>query len=435
MKYLFAMYVLIITGSLLSFGIDYWPTPQKMKNPGTGWYFESIPIPFGIGSKLDTDLSEPTSFFRQSIDRSGADTKALVSISLGLRTTLFSNLNVGVHDASKASPAVDDSGIYVGSDGGWFTAFNHDGSIRWRHYATDASKGIHSTAALDKKTVYYGTYNGDMFAADKATGDIRWVVKVGETIGASPLLFEDSVISAVETNAVYNGFVVRLNRKTGKVIWRTENLGEQSHSSPSIDLEHRLLFLGANNDKFFAFNLDTGELVWKKSVDGKIKSTSAVVQGRVYFSTWGASLYSLDCVTGEVVWKAPLGLKSQSSPTYVPDLDLFVVGSGENGAGKIFGIDRVSGEILWNLDERSLMNKNASALAVKSPETGKYVAWIGCNGNALCALDPRNGKVLSQYELSGLLSNVPVAFDGALYLAVNEGGLEKLEPLNREKGK
>ena len=29
-------------------------------------------------------------------------------------------VNAGIHSASKSSPTVDDSGVYVGSDAGWF---------------------------------------------------------------------------------------------------------------------------------------------------------------------------------------------------------------------------------------------------------------------------------------------------------------------------
>jgi outer membrane protein assembly factor BamB len=430
MKQIFIIYVLTIVSSLMFFGVNYWPTPQKLRPVGTGFLFEVIPAPYTAKESDLSELGTATFFFRQSLERDGANRTDRVSTDSKRQVVIKENWNVGVHAASKASPAVDETGIYVGSDSGWFTAFNHDGSVRWRHYAADASKGIHSTAALDQTTVYYGTYAGDVFAVEKMSGKMRWMVRIGETIGSSPVVFEDSIIVAVEVNKKANGYIARLNRRNGKAIWRSNSFGDQSHSSPTIDLKNRLVLLGSNNNMFFAFNLDTGALVWSKAIDGKVKSTSAVVRGRVHFSTWGGSLYALDVKTGAEAWKTALENKSQSSPTYIPDADMFVLGSGENGNGKIFGIDRDSGKILWQLPQPSSNSKMGSALSVQNSE--KYIVWISCNGKSLCALDPRSGKVLSEYKLSGFLTGMPIAFHGALYVALDESSLLKLEPETKE---
>lgn len=46
----------------------------------------------------------------------------------------FPHFNNQIHIAAKGSPVADETGIYVGSDMGWFYCFDFDGKIKWRFY-------------------------------------------------------------------------------------------------------------------------------------------------------------------------------------------------------------------------------------------------------------------------------------------------------------
>src|ERR1019366_263609 len=50
--------------------------------------------------------------------------------------------------------------------------------IRWK---VDLKKGIESTAAIVKDTVYVGCYDGHLHAFDLATGKPKWKSKLGST--------------------------------------------------------------------------------------------------------------------------------------------------------------------------------------------------------------------------------------------------------------
>ena len=128
------------------------------------------------------------------------------------------SVNVGIHNASKSSPTVDDSGIYIGSDGGWFWKMNHDGKILWSFYVPGAENGIHGSPAMDDKKVYIGAYNGFLYALDKMNGDLVWANPVGDYVGASPLLAGGFLYISGETSHP-DGFVAKIDCNTGEVLW------------------------------------------------------------------------------------------------------------------------------------------------------------------------------------------------------------------------
>jgi outer membrane protein assembly factor BamB len=97
----------------------------------------------------------------------------------------------------------------------------------------------------------------------------------------------------VETVEKVNGFMVALNLADGKLLWRSDYFGEQSHSSPALSEDGQLVFAGANNHYFFALRADTGELAWKADLNGEIKGTPMVYGGRVFISSWDGSLVAL----------------------------------------------------------------------------------------------------------------------------------------------
>jgi outer membrane protein assembly factor BamB len=110
-------------------------------------------------------------------------------------------LNIGSYPASRSSPAVDETAIYIGADDGQLYALNReDGSTLWtfktRRYEVEMAKkakrerkakrakktkkvkkakrardyenhGIHGTPAFDHEYVYIGDYSGWIYALDK----------------------------------------------------------------------------------------------------------------------------------------------------------------------------------------------------------------------------------------------------------------------------
>jgi outer membrane protein assembly factor BamB len=329
------------------------------------------------------------------------------------------NGNVGIHTASKSSPAVDSSGVYVGGDASEFLSYGLDGHENWRFILDRAEFGIHGTAALDGDSAYIGAYNGRLYKLRKSDGQPEWVVQLGQALGASPLLSGEFVYASVELGPPANGFVVKLDRATGREIWRSPMLGNHPHSSPALSSALGLIFLGANNGKFFALDEATGAVKWAFSSEAPVKSTPALIGASVVFTSWDGYLYSLRAKDGTLKWKARIG-KSQSSPTWIPGTNVLVAGS----FGAITGVDLRNGQVLWRrpVPGYSVLG---SGLGMSG---GGGTVWITCARRSLCELDAA-GTELRQVPLDAELTGVPASFGGSLYLSENGPGyLVRLGP-------
>ena len=77
-----------------------------------------------------------------------------------------------------------------------------------------------------------------------------------------------------------------------------------------------LIFIGASMDGYFhAYDVDTGEIQWSHSIEGRYESTMAgigprstptISGGIVYTQGAGGRLLALDGATGEVLWEKDL---------------------------------------------------------------------------------------------------------------------------------
>lgn len=357
--------------------------------------------------------------FRENFNRTGVHSGEAIDFShkSPMPTWSAENGNVGIHDASKGSVAVDESGVYVGGDSGWLYAYSHNGDLRWQFHVADAAEGIHGTPSLDEKYVYVGAYNGRLYRLTKEGGRLDWVIQLGAALGASPVLWKDSLFVGVETVGPNGGYLMRLQRDTGQVLWVSEQIGEQTHSSPAIDERTQLVYLGANNGRFLAFDIQTGRRIWEYKTEAPIKSTPAILGDRVHFTGWDGFMYALDTRDGKLIWRTSLGAKSQSSPTLNPSGDFFVL---TNGRGETLGLDRQTGKIRWRkrFDQKHLPGSGVSV----QEKNGSYWTWIPCALQIICAFNEK-GQVQKQLTLSAAVDGVPTFFNKAMYISERNPGL------------
>ncbi|MEM7646609.1 MAG: PQQ-binding-like beta-propeller repeat protein [Pseudomonadota bacterium] len=325
-------------------------------------------------------------------------------------------LNVDIHTASKSTPTIDDTGVYVGSDAGWFFKYDHDGNLLWKFSVPGSKNGIHGSAALDQKKVYIGAYNGFMYALDKNNGSVVWANPVGDYIGASPLLANGSLYISAETSHP-DGLLAKLDCNSGRTLWVSDWLEGHSHSSPAYDPETKRILVGANSGKFFAFEEKDGSLAWSAQLDGQNKGTPLIWQGKVYFGSWDKSYYAYDIKTGKQIWEQFMGGRIQTSLTLVPGEG---IGITNTKVGQIIGIgiDLESGAILWRLKHGD-RNNQYSILVTKKSKEETYLAWSRCKEYQLCVLNAKTGALLKNTQLPGSYSGVPFAFNDRVYISLD----------------
>lgn len=382
-------------------------------------------------SSSDSDIdSTPLSTYRTDIEHSGEFTEQSTKMIRPKKIWSVENVNLGIHGASKSSPAVDSGGIYIGSDSGFFYHYNWKGNLVWKWWLPENYRGIHSTALITKDSVFFAAYNGKLYCLDKKSGKPRWVAKLGEAIGSSPIIADGYLYVTVETVQTLGGYLVKVDPASGGIIWKTEDFGEQSHSSPTFDSTSGTIYLGANNSKLYAISSKTGELLWSLPTSGPVKSTPTLVKDSICYTDWGSKFRCFDTTSKIPNIDFNLNGASQISPAYSKSNDFLLAG---DGAGYLFAFSASKKTILWKhkvSDEKTLGSPSLfsveSVLHIAGPCQVK--AWCIWRANPFQKLFSSSGK--------GKLTGSPVIHENFLVLSFDSpGDLEvwSLDGLDNEK--
>ena len=342
----------------------------------------------------------------------------------GLMQRLSEDINGSLHRASKATPAVDESGIYIGADDGWFYKFSHQGEELWKTYFAKSEEGVHGTALLSEKYLWVGAYNGILYCLHKQTGDRLWTIDLGSAIGASPSFYKGNIIVSVEINRPSpHGYVAAVSAKDGSLQWKTFLTPAHIHSSVAIHPEKGYGVTGANNGLLFKMDLDSGKTLWALRLSGAIKSTPLIYKDRIYVSHWGGQLTALH-EKGQRLWSVDIKNRSQSSPTLIPNEEALVF-STHGKQASLLAVSARTGQILW---EKPIDNKRAiaSGLAFFSKQDQRYLFLFPCEKRALCVVDPKTGAYKQTLPTGFGLTGSFAFFKEHFYMSFDQGGLWSL---------
>lgn len=351
--------------------------------------------------------------------RGGAHRLGQVQMSMRKKLQLINlrdGLNQGIHTASKATPAIDSTGIYLGTDQGVFYALDLRGQTRWQFFASDADRGFHSTAILTDESVFVGAYNGTIYRFDKKSGELLWSLMAGIAIGASPVLADGFLYVAIETSEP-NGFLAKISAQNGELIWTSPWLGDQTHSSPTVDQENQLVILGDNTGCITAFDLTTGLRRWSYQTAGPVKGTSPLSRGQLIYSSWDGKIISLEAKSGKLLWQTHLGGSLQSSATLTPDGKNFIIGGPE---GQVCFFTTQTGQKISCSESASKASNHGSALLTVSKDENESYFWISCQGErALCQYSAKSLSLIKSWPLQSELTGIPTAYDQNIYFSLN----------------
>ncbi|HEV2762455.1 MAG TPA: PQQ-binding-like beta-propeller repeat protein [Pyrinomonadaceae bacterium] len=268
------------------------------------------------------------------------------------------NVKMRKHNMSSPSPVTDGKSVWVMTGTGVLAAFDFAGRELWRR---DIQKD-------------YGEFG------------LNW------GYASSPLLHEDSLYVQVlhGMNTDDPSYVLRIDKKTGKTLWRVERPTDAERESPDSYSTPALLRYG--------------------------KATEIVVTGGDYVT-------GHDPATGKELWRAG-GLNPDRNPSYR------IVASPVVAGGLVYVPTRVKPLLALRAGGRGDVTKTHVAWSfqngpdVPSPVTdGRYFYVVNDRGIVWC-LDAKTGQeIYGQQRLKpGTYSASPVLADGKLY-ATSEDGL------------
>ncbi len=321
----------------------------------------------------------------------------------------FSTGNTGVAQVASSAAVGPDGTIYVGVElntqpgRGRVFALNPDASVKWQF---DAPEWVDSSPAVSVDgTIYFGCWNGKLYALNAATGAKKWEFSAGTYILSSPAIGPDGTVyfgggdSAL--HAVSPSGVAKWSYTTGSLF---------VESSPAIAADGTVYF-GANDRYIYALD-SSGALKWRVATEGQVSSSPAIgVDGTVYIGSLDNRLYAIS-PTGVVLWTFRTGGQILASPVLGADGTIYIGSEDSN-----FYAVQPDGSLRWSVPVGGPI---LSSAAVR----GDGTIIFGSYDTRIRALFPDTGLTKWAYKTGDPVESAPViAADGTIYIGSLDGKL------------
>lgn len=291
------------------------------------------------------------------------------------------------------------------------------------------------TPVIEEGRIYVTFGSPGTACLDTATGRVLWqrrdfVCNHFRGAGSSPILDGDRLIMDFDGSDFQ--YVVALDKRTGKTVWRTERSVDfqdltpegkpqgdgdfrKAFSTPLVaELDSRPVLLSLGSKAFYAYEPATGQELWRVENRRCHSGTARPVLGKgLIFVEWGFSRGELwavrpggSGVLGEenVAWMTRRSVGSKPSPVLVGDW-LFIIDDG----GIASCLDAKTGKEQWR--ERVSGNYSASPIA-----TSDRIYVFSEEGKATVLAAGPEFKVLNENHLDDGFMASPAAAGDALFL-------------------
>jgi len=192
---------------------------------------------------------------------------------------------------------------------------------------------------------------------------------------------------------------------------------------------------GAAGDRFYAFDKNTGELVWSSSPGDRPRDNSysqpylGWLDGRrvLYAATGDGSVVCINARTGEPIWRIPLAKAGINAGVLVHNNDKIIAIYGtpyEPGQMVALKIPRVmptnstAGPVVIERAQAELWSNDLSTSTSSPILVGDRVYVVAEKGD-LCSIDANNGRILWKLKLGIEQRNAcPLYADGRLFVPI-----------------
>ncbi|MFH1856172.1 MAG: PQQ-binding-like beta-propeller repeat protein [Candidatus Omnitrophota bacterium] len=207
-------------------------------------------------------------------------------------------------------------------------------------------------------------------------------------------------------------------------------------SSPAV--VNGKVFFGSDDNKLYAVDEVTGDLIWSYETGGDVRSSPAVSGGKVFFGSDDKKIYALDAETGNFIWSYETGGCVRSSPSIAYGKVFFGSAGGGYYDGKLYALDAETGEFIWSYKIDYVLLWSSPTIADGKVFFGTdenrpyYVNEETCN--RLYALDAETGEFLWSYQASTAIFSSPVAYGKVFFSDRSPIGAYRLYALDAETG-
>ncbi len=304
----------------------------------------------------------------------------------------------------------DDSAEGVRFESDWPTYAHDDANTAFLREGTPIAEptveyepdfGMDSVEPVAVDGVGY-TPGDPMRAIDPAAGEELWAAQ-GE--GWTPPAVLDGVVYSLGTTVHGPNRLALYRARTGRQ-FRTIELPGSPQTPPAFSNDRETLFLGLDDERVCAVDIDAAEVKWTRSLFGAVRRPLAVNLHSLFVVTEGQRLYCLG-TDGSAYWQVSTETAEAVAPV-VGDERVYIA-----GWDRIAALDRRNGDVVWE-DDRGVHKRLAF-------DGERLYAARG----ELRALDSATGEVRWTYDPNETVSAASIVGD-TVYVGTGHGELVAL---------
>lgn len=276
--------------------------------------------------------------------------------------------------------------------------------IRWK---VDLKKGIESTAAIVKDTVYVGCYDEHLHAYDLKTGVLKWKTKLGP-IKAPPSFYQDKIFVGDEDGMFYCVDAIK-----GAKLWDFETNGEITGGA---NFDGDKVLFGSHDSTLYCLSIKSKEVLWKVKTEGPVNGSAVVADGKTFVAGCDSHLHIIELAKGKTL--AKIELSGQAAATAAVFGEKLYVG---NMNSEVQGIDLKKKDVQW-----SYVPKRAQPFYSSAAVTDKLVV-AGSRDRNVHAVHRGSGEVAWTFAANGRVDSSPVIVGKRVYFGSTGGTLHVLD--------
>jgi outer membrane protein assembly factor BamB len=265
-------------------------------------------------------------------------------------------------------------------------------TLAWKY---DASAGFgNGSPVIVDSILFIGTLQGEFHAVQISTGKRIGYKKSFYPVNGAPVIAGDLAIIAAE-GAKESLFAFDLIGNDFK--WRA-SLGSLS-ASPLLFKGN--IYIGSTNGSFYSIDTLTGGILWNCDYGKPFRSTAVAVDSIIVAGNDDGTIMAFGQSTGTVCWKFKTGGAIFGSG--VSDEKMVYFGSRD---GKFYALDAKTGTLQWKT--------GAAGMIVGAPSLDGENVYVGSLDGFVRAFDKQTGRERWNFRTQSSVNTAPVVSKDAV---------------------
>jgi len=280
--------------------------------------------------------------------------------------------------------------------------------------------------AEDGGRIYAATGRAEVMALNSSDGSIIWRKPLGSPARSAPTVANGALFLCT-----INQQMLAFSAENGAPLWSFQatkaDAGVMAVASPAVS--NGLVVAGFESGDLAAVAADTGTLAWSDNL-GTLKGTASLLEfatvrgapvldnGLVYAIGLGGLMASLDLRSGRRVWERDV--PGGNTPWLAGDT-LFIIDTSQ----RVAAMSKLDGTVHWvaHLPQFENPKRTKGLISWTGPAliAGKLIA-VSTNSH-LSVIDPLDGRIVSDMDLSSSVSVPPIAAAGTLLILSDDATL------------